>query len=81
MNFGEAYSAMEMGAKMKRAGWNGNNIFVKMQRPDANSFMTAPYLYIDTTVLLSDNPDAVRCRVPWVPTQTDMAADDWDYTA
>lgn len=79
MNFGKAYSAMEMGAAVKRSGWNGKGIFIKLQRPDANSFMTVPYMYIDSTGLVSDNPYAPRVRAPWVPSQTDMAAEDWDY--
>jgi len=47
------------------------------QYPDENSFMTSPYIYIDSSGLLSDNPDSPKNRVPWTPSQTDMFAEDW----
>ena len=42
----------------KRQGWNGKGVFIKLQVPDEHSKMTSPYIYIDTTGLRSDNPDA-----------------------
>ena len=41
-------------------------------------YMTHPYIYIDTTGLQTDNPDAPKNRVPWLASQTDMLADDWE---
>ena len=40
--------------------------------------MTSPYIYIDTTGLRSNNPDAPRSCVPWLASQTDMLAEDWE---
>ena len=39
--------------------------------------MTHDYLYINTTGLKTDNPDAPKGRVPWTPSQTDLLAHDW----
>ena len=39
--------------------------------------MTSPYIFIDTTGLQTDNPHAPRSRVPWLASQTDMLAEDW----
>ena len=77
MNFGLAIEVLKQGKRVARKGWNGVGIFIEMQEPDENSKMTQPYIYIDTTNLQTDNPDAPKCRVPWLASQTDMLADDW----
>ena len=77
LNFGEAISAMKQGAKVARKGWNGKGIFIELQVPDAHSKMTSPYIFIDTTGLQTNNPDAPKSRVPWLASQTDMLAEDW----
>jgi hypothetical protein len=77
MTFGEALEQLKFGHKMARAGWNGKGIFIKLQLPTAESKMTSPYIYIDTTGLDTTNPDAPKSRVPWLASQTDMLADDW----
>lgn len=77
MSFGLAIEAVKKGMKVARSGWNGKNIFIALQEPDENSFMTYPYIYIDSTQLDTDNPDAVMNRVPWLASQTDMLAEDW----
>ena len=40
--------------------------------------MTHDFIYIDTTGLKTDNPDAPKDRVPWLASQTDMLANDWE---
>ncbi len=60
-----------------RAGWNGKGIFIALHNPDANAFMTSPYIYIDTTGLETENSAAPKSRVPWLASQTDMLAEDW----
>lgn len=69
MNFGKAYSAMEMGAAMRRAAWGDPRSALRLQKPDAHSLMTVPYTYMTS--------DAER--MPYVPSFTDLAADDWGY--
>lgn len=77
MKFGQALERLEAGKKVYRAGWNGTAIFIKLQIPDEHSKMTAPYIYIDTTGLQTNNPAAPKVIVPWLASQTDMLANDW----
>lgn len=72
MDFGQALAAVKSGKKITRAGWNGPAQYVEMQRPDAHSKMTLPYLFIRT--VQGD-------LVPWLASQTDLLADDWDVVA
>lgn len=78
MDFGYALKELKNGKRLRRRGWNGRGIFIELQRPDEFSKMTHPYIYIDTTGLQSDNADALRDRVPWLASQTDMLSDDWE---
>jgi hypothetical protein len=58
-------------ATITRRGWNGKGLFVQAQFPDEHSKMGNPYLYIDAKALGGE-------RNPWVPSQTDLFADDWE---
>lgn len=78
VTFGWALEAMRHGHKVRRRGWNGKGIHIELQRPDANSKMTSPYIFIDTTGLQTENEDAPKSRVPWLASQTDMLAEDWE---
>ena len=78
MNFGLALEELKKGNKVARKGWNGKGIFVELQRPTESSKMTHPYIFIDTTGLKSDNEFAPRDLVPWLASQTDMLAEDWE---
>ena len=77
MTFGNALEALKDGKRVARKGWNGKGIYLELQRPDAQSKMTLPYIYIVTNSLVSDNPDAPRGAVPWLASQTDMLCEDW----
>ena len=77
MDFGWALRQLKEGKKVCRLGWNGKGIYIELQRPDEHSKMTQPYIYIVTTGLQSDNPNAPRGIVPWLASQTDMLAEDW----
>lgn len=77
MTFGEAIQQLKLGKKVRRLGWNGKGIFLELQVPDEHSKMTHPYIYIDTTGLITDNECAPKDRVPWLASQTDMLAEDW----
>jgi len=77
-DFSDALKAAKEGKSIRRSGWNGRGIFVKAQFPDENSKMNSPYLYIDTTGLQSENSAAPRVCTPWVPSQTDIMAEDWE---
>lgn len=68
MNFGQAIAAMRIDLKVQREGWNGKGMWLALQKPDEHSKMTAPYIYMKT----ADNK-----LVPWLASQTDMLAEDW----
>ena len=78
MTFGLAIEVMKKGFRVCRTGWNGKGIFLGISHPGMHNFMTQAFIYIDTTGLATDNPDAAKCRVPWLASQTDMLADDWE---
>lgn len=77
-DFGWAIKRLKDGAKMARRGWNGKGMFIELQVPDKYSKMSHPYIFIDTTGLQSNNPDVKRNLVPWLASQTDMLAEDWE---
>lgn len=77
LDFSDALRLLKRGFAIAREGWNGKGIFIVMQKPDANSKMTHPYIYIDTTGLVTDSDLAPKDRVPWVASQTDLLAEDW----
>ena len=77
-SFGIAIEALKNGKAVARKGWNGKGIYLELQRPDEHSKMTLPYIYIVTTALQSDNQAAPRGVVPWLASQTDMLAEDWE---
>lgn len=44
---------------------------------EAFNYMTHSFIYINTTGLQTENPYAPKNKVPWIPSQTDMLAEDW----
>ena len=77
-DFGWALNCLRQGKAVARKGWNGKGIYIKLQTPDVNSKMTLPYIYIVTNGLVTDNPNAPKGTVPWLASQTDMLAEDWE---
>lgn len=67
-NFGVVLGYLKLGYKAYRSGWNGKNMYIKLQEPDLKSKMTLPYIYMKT---------AQEELVPWLASQTDMLAEDW----
>lgn len=68
-DFGKALLLLKMGKRVRRMGWNGKGMWLSLQKPDAHSKMTLPYIYICTV-----SGDLV----PWLASQTDILAEDWD---
>ena len=68
-NFGWALDRLKAGMKVARKGWNGKGMWLNLQVPDAHSKMSLPYIYMKT----ADNH-----QVPWLASQTDMLAEDWE---
>ena len=81
MNFGQAIDALKAGQKVARSGWNGKGLSVELQVPDAHSKMTLPYLFMNypATPASDTAPENhINARVPWLASQTDILADDWE---
>lgn len=68
-DFGWALMELRAGKKVTRPGWNGKGMWLALQVPDANSKMSLPYIYLKT---VDDK------LVPWLPSQTDVLATDWE---
>ncbi len=69
MSFSDALEILKAGGTARRAGWNGRGMLVEIQYPDEHSKMTLPYLFLRT---------AQGDLVPWVISQTDALAEDWE---
>lgn len=67
-DFGTALAHLRNEKKVARGGWNGKDMWIALQKPDANSKMLRPYIYMRP---VDDQ------LVPWVASQTDLLADDW----
>lgn len=72
MEFGEVLTALRAGNQAKRKGWNNKDQYLELQVPDENSKMTEPYIYLNIPT-----PGMDIVRVPWVASQTDLLANDW----
>ena len=68
LTFSQALINIKAGIKMQRVGWNGKGMWVTIQRPDEYSKMSLPYIYMKT---------ADDKQVPWLASQTDILAEDW----
>jgi len=75
MDFGYALNALKEGLMVCRSGWNGKNMWLKLQVPDENSKMTLPYIYIEYPEGHPAYPSG--SRVPWLASQTDLLSNDW----
>ena len=66
--FSDALRLLKTGGRLQRVGWNGKGMWIAVQVPDAHSKMSLPYIYMKT---------ADDKLVPWLASQTDILADDW----
>lgn len=70
-DYGWALDKLRDGYAVRRQGWNGKGLSVRLQVPDEHSKMTAAYTYLQCELVYGG-------RVPWVPSQTDHLAYDWE---
>lgn len=74
-NFGQAIEHLKNGKRVTRSGWNGKNMWLGLELPNLHgslnreSKMTLPYIYMFT---------ATQDYVPWLASQTDVLAEDWE---
>lgn len=87
MNFGEILEELKNGKRAERLGWNGKGLYVVLQKGYPNGIpinkntseatgiaegticIFSPYFMIKSI----DNS-----FVPWLPSQTDILAEDWN---
>ena len=84
MNFGKAIEELELGNKVARKGWNGKGMFLFLVRGSTFTVNRPPLLGIypegkEINYLPHiDMKTATGEIVPWLASQTDMLAKDWE---
>jgi hypothetical protein len=68
-DIGWALRRLQEGKHVCRPGWNGKGMWLALQIPDSNSRMTLPYVFMMT---------AQGQTVPWLCSQSDLLAADWE---
>ena len=83
MNFGDALKALKSGHSVARAGWNGKDMFLFLVPGSTFKVNRPPLLgiYPEGTEINYcphiDMKTADGMVVPWLASQTDMLAEDW----
>lgn len=69
MDFGEVLAALKAGQACARRGWHGEDMCIALMQPKVGSGVTLPFILFCT-------PEGDV--VPWVASQTDLLAEDWE---
>lgn len=81
MNFSDALARMKDGVRVG-AAFLPEHIFITVQKPDAGSMNTEPYLKMVTVASPDEKsesqfaPHIVKCE-PWEPGRRSLFSDDW----
>jgi hypothetical protein len=84
LSFSEALSFLKDGHKLTRAGWNGKDQFLYLVSGSTFAVNRPPLLgiYPEGTKINYRSHIDIRTVdgscVPWVASQTDLLADDWE---
>ena len=84
LTFGQAIEALKQGKKVARAGWNGKGMFLFLVPGSTFKVNRSPLLGIHpegTEVNYCSHIDMKTADdkvVPWLASQTDVLAEDWD---
>lgn len=84
MDFSAALNFVKSGAKLRRAGWNGKGMFIFLVPGSTFTVNRAPLLgiYPEGTQINYHAHIDMRTAdgqiVPWLASQTDLLATDWD---
>ena len=84
LTFGQAIEALKQGKKVARAGWNGKGMFLFLVPGSTFKVNRSPLLGIypeSTEVNYCSHIDMKTADdkvVPWLVSQTDVLAEDWD---
>ena len=85
MEFGKALELIKLGAKVARKGWNGKGMFIFLVQGSTFTVNRPPLLgiYPEGTVINYcphiDMRTADGSIVPWLASQTDVLAEDWEF--
>lgn len=84
MNFGQVLELIKLGSKVARKGWNGKGMFIFLVQGSTFTVNRPPLLgiYPEGTVINYcshiDMCTADGSIVPWLASQTDVLAEDWE---
>lgn len=84
MNFSEALDNLKVGGRVARAGWNGKGMFLFLVPGSRFEVNRPPLLgiYPEGTMIdyhaHIDMKTAQGYVVPWLASQADLLADDWE---
>ncbi len=87
MTFSEALDAIKQGQRVARTGWNGKGMFLFLVPGSTFKVNRAPLLGIypeGTEVQYHAHIDMKTAQgyvVPWLASQADLLADDWEIVA
>jgi hypothetical protein len=84
MSFSDALTCLKMGDRVARAGWNGKGMFLFLVPGSKFTVNRAPLLGIypeGTEIEYHAHIDMKTAQgyvVPWLASQTDILANDWE---
>lgn len=84
MDFGDAVRNLKAGKLVARSGWNGKNMFLFLVKGSTFTVNREPLLSIlgeGTEVQYHAHVDMKTAQgtvVPWLCSQTDLLAEDWE---
>lgn len=79
MTFGKALELLKQGERVCRKGWNGKNMWLWLVSSWTGDILGAspdPLVYLDAMQFIAMKT-ADDKTVPWLASQTDMLAEDW----
>lgn len=77
MDFGGAIKALKDGERLMRQGWNGKNMWLIYIEADQYELKAWKYFNATEQLPFIAMKTADNKIVPWLASQTDVLADDW----
>jgi hypothetical protein len=68
-DIGWAVQGMKDGGRFARKGWDGKNMWIAMHTPQPDDAMSLPFVFMNT--VQGD-------MIPWLCSQADLLAEDWE---
>lgn len=87
MDFSSALLNLKVGDRMRRAGWNGKDMFIFLVPGSRFTVNRPPLLGIYPEGTVIDYHPHIDMKtvqgyvVPWLASQADLLADDWEIVA